>query len=292
MAAGRFRYWHKSETLPLYLFLRPGFAAIEAAPTHLENRNLIMNPHRNLMAAAAFAALFLAANAYGADLAAPASAPRPHKTLHVLTAEQVDPSRLLPPPYKDGSDLQRLDLAVVEQVYGGRSPERRAQAEWDDKHESVELFSATLGPQFDLKKLPVTAKLIAELDNEQSVVANIAKDYFKRNRPWAIDPTIVACDYKPNAAPLTSYPSGHATLSYSMGYVLAQLTPEKAQAILARAQEYAFSRIVCGAHYPSDIEASHILATEMAMMMLDNPAFHAEFVAAKAELKAAGLTSS
>jgi acid phosphatase (class A) len=77
-----------------------------------------------------------------------------------------------------------------------------------------------------------------------------------------------------------------------MGYVLAQLMPEKAQAILARAQEYAFSRIVCGAHYPSDIEASHILATEMAMMMLDNRAFHAEFAAAKAELKAAGLTSS
>jgi acid phosphatase (class A) len=174
-----------------------------------------MNSRRNRMAAAAFAALFLAATAHAADLAPaqPAAAPHPHKTLHVLTAEQADPSRLLPPPYKDGSDLQRLDLAVVEQVYGGRSPERRAQVEWDDKHESVGLFFATLGPQFDLKKLPVTAKLIAELDNEQSVGANIAKDYFRRNRPWAIDPTIVACDYKPNAAPLTSYPSGHATLA-------------------------------------------------------------------------------
>lgn len=218
-------------------------------------------------------------------------AARSPRTLHVLTAEQVDPSRLLPPAYKDGSDLQRSDLAQVEQIYGSRSPERRAQAEWDDKHESVELFFATLGPQFDLQKLPVTAKLIAEVQNEQSVVANIAKAYFKRNRPWAMDPTIVACDYRPNAPPLTSYPSGHAMVAYSLGFILAQLMPEKSQAIFARAQDFAFSRLVCGAHYPSDIEASHVLAAEMAMMMLENQSFHTEFVAAKAELKAAGLTA-
>jgi acid phosphatase (class A) len=131
---------------------------------------------------------------------------------------------------------------------------------------------------------------MATVDNEQSVTANIAKRYFKRNRPWAIDPTLVACDYKPNAAPLTSYPSGHATLSYSEGYILAALMPEKAQPILDRAQEYAYSRVVCGAHYPSDIEASHVLGTELAMTMLRNPAFAADFEAARTELKAAGLT--
>jgi acid phosphatase (class A) len=170
------------------------------------------------------------------------------------------------------------------------SPERRAVAEWDDKHETVELFFKTLGPDFDLKKLPKTAKLFAELENEQSVAANIAKKHFLRNRPWAIDPSLVACDYKPNAAPLTSYPSGHATLSYSEGYVLAQLMPEKATPILSRAQEYAYSRVVCGAHYPTDIEASHVLGTELAMMLMDNAQFADDFKASRAELRVAGLT--
>jgi acid phosphatase (class A) len=101
----------------------------------------------------------------------------------------------------------------------------------------------------------------------------------------------VACDYKPNAAPLTSYPSGHATLGYSTGFILAALMPEKAQAILTRAKEYAWSRVVCGAHYESDIEASHVLGTELAMMMLENPAFHAQFEAAREELRAGGLTT-
>ena len=66
--------------------------------------------------------------------------------------------------------------------------------------------------------------------------------------------------------------------------------PEKAQPILARAQEYAYSRVVCGAHYPTDIEASHVLGVELAMMMLRDPGFAAQFEAARAELRAAGLT--
>ncbi len=243
----------------------------------------------SLIAAASLAVLSAPASAQAPANATPA-APRQPKTLHVVTQDQVDPSRLLPPPYKDGSDFQKAELAEVQRVYKSRSPERRAQAEWDDKHESVELFFKVLGPQFDLKRLPATAKLIETVDNEQSVTANIAKRYFLRNRPWAIDPSLVACDYKPNAAPLTSYPSGHATLSYSEGYILAALMPEKAQPILDRAQEYAYSRVVCAAHYPSDIEASHVLATELAMSMMKNPGFAADFELARAELKAAGLT--
>jgi acid phosphatase (class A) len=218
------------------------------------------------------------------------AAPQAHKTLHVLTEAQLDPSRLLPPPFKDGSDEQKAELVDVQKAYKRRTPERRAQAEWDDKHESVELFFDTLGAQFDLKKLPVTARLLEVVENEQSVAVNIAKRHFLRNRPWAIDHSLIACDYKPNANPLSSYPSGHATLGYAEGLVLAELMPEKAQAILTRAREYAYSRVVCGAHYASDLEASHVLATELVMLMMRDPKFAAEVDASRAELRAAGLT--
>jgi acid phosphatase (class A) len=250
-----------------------------------------MNRTFPILAILAATVLTATVPADAADPASPAPKSGRHKILWILTQEQADPSHLLPPPYKDGSDLQKADLAEVERVYRTRTPERRAQAEWDDKHESVELFQGVLGPQFDLARLPLTAKVMSEVDNDQAVAANIAKRYFLRNRPWAIDPSLVACDFKPNAAPLTSYPSGHATLSYSTGYILAALMPEEAQAILARAQEYAYSRVVCGAHYPSDIEASHALGTELAIMLLENPTFHAQFEGARDELRAAGLTA-
>jgi acid phosphatase (class A) len=222
--------------------------------------------------------------------AAPAPA-RPPKTLKVLTAAEVDPSRILPPPPADGADLQRADLADLQRVYKTRSPERYAQAQWDDKHEDPSIFNAAIGDGFDLTKLPATAKLLAMVDNEQSVAANMAKRYFLRNRPWAIDTSIVACDYKAGAAPLTSYPSGHATLAYSVGFVLADLLPEKSQAIMTRAADYSYSREVCGAHYRSDIEASHTLGTVVAMRMLDNAALKPQIDAARAELRAAHLTA-
>jgi acid phosphatase (class A) len=248
---------------------------------------------RGLVGAAAAMLLFGGSVANGAEPAgAPSPAAKPPKTLQVLTPDQVNPARLLPPPPEDGSAAQRLDLAEVQRAYRERSPERYAQAKWDDTHESPELFAATLGPAFNLAKLPETAKLLAVVDNEQSVSANIAKRYFLRNRPWAMDTSMVACDYKAGANPKTSYPSGHATLSYSVGGVLAELMPEKAQVILARAKDYAYSREVCGAHYPSDVEASHVLGSAVALQLLANPKLAPMIAAARTELRAAGLTGA
>jgi acid phosphatase (class A) len=245
---------------------------------------------REIVLAACAVALTLATS-HGATAQVPAPPPaaKPMKTLKILTQDQVDPARILPAPSADGSDAQIADLTEVQRLYRTRSPERLAQAQWDDTHEDSLIFQSTLGPKFDLTKLPRTAELLALVENEQSVSANIAKRHFLRNRPWAIDPSLKACDYKPNAAPRTSYPSGHATLGYSVGYVLANLLPSKSEAILARAHDYAYSRVICGAHYPSDIEASHVLGTVVAMKLMANPHVAAMIEAAKAELNAAGV---
>lgn len=226
-----------------------------------------------------------------AQASAPA-APRPKKTLKVMTPEQVDPARMLPAPPADGSDAQKAELAEIQRLYRTRTPERLAQAQWDDTHETSALFAALLGPAFDLSRLPRTAELLSLVENEQSVSANIAKRHFLRNRPWAIDPSLRACDYKPGADPKTSYPSGHATLSYSVGLVLANLIPEKSEPILARAAEYAYSREICAAHYPSDTEASHVLGTVVAMDLLASPQVAPMLAASRAELRAAHLTGS
>lgn len=251
-----------------------------------------MGLRRQTVLAACTIALTLATS-HGASgqTPAPAMAPaaKPMKALKVLTPDQVDPARILPAPSADGSDAQMADLAEVQRLYRTRSPERLAQAQWDDTHENSLIFQSTLGPRFDLSKLPRTAELLALVENEQSVSANIAKRHFLRNRPWAIDPSLKACDYKPNAAPRTSYPSGHATLSYSVGYILADLLPSKSEAILARAHDYAYSRVICAAHYLSDIEASHVLGTVVAMKLMANPQVAAMITAAKTELNAAGV---
>ena len=40
--------------------------------------------------------------------------------------------------------------------------------------------------------------------------------------------------------------------------VLAMMLPEKRDAILARADDYAYSRLICGVHYPTDLKRAQI----------------------------------
>jgi acid phosphatase (class A) len=226
-------------------------------------------------------------------------APRAPKTLQFLTAAQIDPSRLLAPPAADGSDSQVKEMAEVKRLIKTRTPERFAQAKWDAEHEDLSPFFATLGPEFDLQKLPATAKLLAGVLNDQNIAASTAKDYFHRKFPVTAempasgynDWTCDAGDHKPDGRPRRSYPSGHATLGYSVGIVLAALIPEKSQAILIRAADYAYSREVCGDHYHSDVEASRALGTAVGAMLLNNAPLKPQLDAARAELRAAHLTA-
>jgi acid phosphatase (class A) len=68
------------------------------------------------------------------------------------------------------------------------------------------------------------------------------------------------------------------------------LLPEKSQAILARAADYAYSREVCGDHYHSDVEASHALGNAVGILLLNNARLKPQIEAARVELRAAGLT--
>lgn len=220
--------------------------------------------------------------------------------LQVLTAEQIDPSHLLPPPPPDGSYAQIIDLNAWRQVVDERTPERYAQARWDNEHEDISAFSEVLGPKFDLSKLPATAKLMAEVDNDQAIAASDAKVYFHRRFPVASSPLlgdyhIYSCDddvKKPADRPLRSYPSGHSTMGYTFAIVLSALVPNKSQAIFTRAADYAYSRRVCGDHYRSDTEASHALGTALGMMFLSSPKLQAQIEASKAELRAAGIVTN
>jgi acid phosphatase (class A) len=239
-----------------------------------------------------FIAISLAATLMGAPLAGaqtpnmkPAKA---EKVLIALTPAQIDAHRILPAPPADGGEIARAENAEVHRLMASASPERVTQAKWDDDHEDPSLFYATIGGGFDLKTLPATAALLNVVMNDQKIAVSAAKKVFARKRPWVDDASIKTCDT--DDKPLTSYPSGHAMVGYTVGLVLATLIPEKADAINARAQDYAISRAVCGSHYMSDTVASLVLGAVVATELLDSPALQPKIAAARAELKAAGFT--
>ncbi|HWA63209.1 MAG TPA: phosphatase PAP2 family protein [Caulobacteraceae bacterium] len=222
-----------------------------------------------------------------ASAAAPAAAAG--HALKFLTPADVRPEALLPPPPADGSPRALAELAEVRALSAGAGPERRAQAQWDDANEDGTIFRSAIAPGFDLKALPATARLLAEVREEEAVAGGLAKTYFKRNRPWVLDPKLKTCSRED--APQSSYPSGHTTMAFSMAVVLAAAMPEASQQLMTRARDYAESRVICAAHFRSDTTAGEALGTAVATMLLRNEEFREDLAAAHAELVAAHLTA-
>jgi acid phosphatase (class A) len=200
-----------------------------------------------------------------------------------------DPAHFLPPPPAPGSPQAQAELAEVEHAMAEATPEQRAQAGSDNDNENGTIFEGVLGPAWDLKKLPATAKVIDEVTGSEGPFSDIAKQEFKRDRPWVVDSAIQTCAPHKPSQDHASYPSGHATVGFGMGVVLANLMPGHAQAILQRSKQFAENRIICGFHFHSDIVAGQQFGTIMAIRLMQTPQFEADMKAARAELSAAHL---
>jgi acid phosphatase (class A) len=149
-----------------------------------------------------------------------------------------------------------------------------------------------LGPVgFDLSKLPATAAMLDAVLHERDAAADVVKVYYGRRRPWTFNDDIQVCEAAgKNGSKVRAYPSGHGTLAYAQGVILAHLMPSKGQIIMARAEDFAESRMYCGVHSRSDIRASAILGTTIGTLLLHNAEFKPLLDNARAELSAAFLT--
>ena len=249
------------------------------APLFL-NEVATMSSSKIVLALAAFTAIVLS------GVASQASAQ--DKTFLFLDPAQLPPDLTLPAPPADGTPRALAELAEVKAIMAASSPERIAQATADSKDESVAFFGDVV-PGFDLTRLPVTRKLFDEVRNDEDLQAKLFKTRFARTRPYNVDTSITTCDPSDNTTKATSYPSGHATMAYSMAIVLANLVPAQGAAIQSRAQLYAENRLVCGVHYRADIVAGQVLGTAIGEELLHAPKFQADLDAARAELVAAGV---
>ncbi len=205
----------------------------------------------------------------------------------MLSGANFDPAQLLPPAPVDSSPVGRAELAQLRVIDRTRTPDEVAHAKADGEVKNVTIFAAVMGPGFDLDRLPATRALFQTVRAEEKAAADRAKDHFRRNRPWITDPTLHPC--ATDDEPQSSYPSGHTSMGYAMGAVLARLAPSKAPAILARAADYAHSRLICEVHFPGDVVAGQAFGMMIAERLMQQPAFQVQFNAAATELKVAGL---
>jgi acid phosphatase (class A) len=210
----------------------------------------------------------------------------PRKAFFVST-DQLDAWSILPNPPADHSPAANTELAEVHHLQDLRTPAQIAHARGDDVEEDMFIFRDVLGDKFTAQALPQTALLSSHLHNDESVIGGTAKKKFRRLRPFNLDPTVTPVCKTNSDMYDYGYPSGHALTGYLEALALVQMAPEKRDAILSRADDYALSRVVCGVHYSGDTGASKLAAYAMMGIMMNNAQFRKELEAARAETRRA-----
>ena len=81
-----------------------------------------------------------------------------------------------------------------------------------------------------------------------------------------------------------SYPSGHTAIGWGWGLILSQLSPENAEALVARGRAFGESRNVCNVHWRSDIVAGRMGGAAAFARLQSYDDFVAAMTAARADI--------
>jgi len=206
-------------------------------------------------------------------------------------AERPDSVVLLPPPPARGSAEYRSDEDIYRRLSAlvGTARWRLAAADADLKFpHAANVFACALGIDVDATRTPHLYTLLQRtiIDAGQSTYP--AKLKYGTSRPFEEtgDPTCVPADERAlrgNA----SYPSGHASLGYVWGEVLAQVLPDRAPALRARGYEFGQSRVICRVHRQSDVDAGRMVGQAVMPRLQLDPEFQADLAAARIEAQQA-----
>lgn len=211
----------------------------------------------------------------------PATAPKGAR-LHYLPVGKPDTVALLAPPPLPGSPEQAADMASVRNV-SRAAPESDTAMALSEKKFSVYTFAAQVGPFFQRNALPKTTAFFDRVQTDAEIVTDNSKNFFKRPRPYTIDPTLASGKLETSF----SYPSGHSTESMVLALVLAEVFPENREAIVGHARQIGWHRVEIARHYPTDIYAGRVLAQAIVREMETNPRFQTDLAAARKEVSTA-----
>jgi acid phosphatase (class A) len=195
---------------------------------------------------------------------------------HFVKPESFDIAKVLPAP---GSPAAQADLEAVLQAQARRTPEQVAWAKFISADEPFK-HAGVLGAWFTGENLPVTAAFLKDVTEDVNAVGALTKKLHARLRPPLVDARVRPCLPVPETA---GYPSGHAMRAFAWALVLAEIFPRQRDALLARAQRAAWSRVLAGVHFPSDTVGGRLLAETVVAELKKSAAFRAAVEKCRAE---------
>ena len=205
-----------------------------------------------------------------------------------LGAAAPDTSKILPPAPVPGTTRWEADRTVFLSTRRLKDSPRWKLAQNDvDQRAIVKDMTCALGVELTPQNAPRTAALVTRMGPDVSLATNRPKDLYKRPRPYLSDEGPICVEKTKGLADSPDYPSGHVAWGWTVGLVLAEIVPDRAAEILARARAFGESRLVCGVHTLSAVESGRTNASILVAALHANPAFRADLEAARAEIAAA-----
>lgn len=205
--------------------------------------------------------------------------------------ERPDSIALLPPPPAPGSQAAEADMATYQRMQSLAGSARWTLAAQDANlkfPQAANAYACALGIRVDPEVTPRLYTLLHRTIVDAGQSTYPAKVKYGRTRPFEEtgDPSCVPEDEGAlRGSP--SYPSGHASLGYVWGEVLAAVAPDRAVALRDRAYQFGRSRVVCRVHHQSDVEAGRRVGAAVMPRLYQNAEFLADLAAAKVEAQQA-----
>jgi acid phosphatase (class A) len=184
-----------------------------------------------------------------------------NKGLIILSSREI--KELLGPFPTPGSVEEAADVETLMKFQENRTEEDCKLAGAEESATLEKMFTGILTKK-EIKKQ--NFKLLKHY-GEAGANMYIAKKIYGRPRPYLSHSQIKPCIALENTA---SYPSGHTTAARVLGRLLAKIYPERAEAIMIRAERVALNRVIGGVHYPSDIAAGKVLGDHILQKILEN----------------------
>ncbi|MBO9518615.1 MAG: phosphatase PAP2 family protein [Porphyrobacter sp.] len=199
-----------------------------------------------------------------------------------------DSLALLPPPPAAGSAAMERDEQAREATIPIRNTPRWNLAASDANLKfphAGELFSCAAGIPISPETTPKLYALLGRMLIDVGLSTYKAKTHYNRTRPF-VSHNEGTC-YPPDEELLRhdgSYPSGHSAAGWGWALVLAELVPDKADAILQRGRDFGQSRVICDAHWQSDVDAGRVIASGTVARLHADPGFQADLAAVRQEI--------
>lgn len=202
-------------------------------------------------------------------------------------AQLPDAAAIISPAPKQGEARNDVDWSIFKATRSLEGSDRWKLAINDDSYKPADLlkdFSCSVGAELTLQNAPTLAKILARVGTDASNAAAGAKNLYKRTRPFLHNPGNICIERSQGLIASFDYPSGHASASWVEGLALAEIAPDRATMILQRARAYGESRVVCGLHNYSAVEAGRTNGSSVFAALHASAEFRTDMTRAREEV--------